>query len=440
VSRRRAPAFHWRGLIAAAFVLTCLSARAETIAIVHAKAWTLTATAPVENATVVVSDGKIASVAADGAAPAGARVLDAKGRVLTPGLVHPATHLGLLEVSAATDTVDTGTKAASLGADFDVQYGINSNSALVQLARADGVTRAVSYPVRSGVPPFAGMGALLRLGDSGDVVEQGGAGVFVSIGNHRGEGDGSRAAQWELLRHALDAAKAPSRSTAGASSTGDSPTNAASSKRDPEVLALASVLSGTVPLAISTNRESDIRQAIKLASDYSLHVVIIGGTDAWRVRRALAAAKIPVIVDPQDNLPGNFDQLGARLDNAALLHEAGVTVATAVLSGIHQSYNAGESLREGAGLAVANGLPYVDALRSITVVPAEIWGIAGRCGTIAPGKDGDLVLWDGDPLEPSSAAVTVWVAGKEVSLETRQKELRDRYLPKAGLMAVPRRP
>jgi imidazolonepropionase-like amidohydrolase len=158
------------------------------------------------------------------------------------------------------------------------------------------------------------------------------------------------------------------------------------------------------------------------------------------IKHALAAAKIPVIVDPQDNLPANFDQLGARLDNAALLHEAGVTVATAVLSGIHQSYNAGESLREGAGLAVANGLPYIDALRSITVVPAEIWGIAGRCGTIAPGKDGDLVLWDGDPLEPSSAAVIVLVAGKEVSLVTRQKELRDRYLPKAGLTAVPRGP
>jgi imidazolonepropionase-like amidohydrolase len=427
VSRRRT-------FIATALVLTCISARAETIAIVHAKAWTLTAATPVENATVVVSDGKIASVAAGGAAPAGARVIDAKGRPLTPGLIHPATHLGLLEVSAATDTVDTGTKAASLGTDFDVQYAINPNSALVQLARADGVTRAVSYPVHSGIPPFAGMGALLRLRDSGDMVESGGAGVFVSIGNHRGEGDGSRAAQWELLRHALDAARTAASPATAASSTNDS------AKRDPEVLALQPVLNGKVPLAISTNRESDIRQAIKLATDYSLHVVIIGGTDAWMIKHALAAAKIPVIVDPQDNLPANFDQLGARLDNAALLHEAGVTVATAVLSGIHQSYNAGESLREGAGLAVANGLPYIDALRSITVVPAEIWGIAGRCGTIEPGKDGDLVLWDGDPLEPSSAAVTVLMAGKEVSLVTRQKELRDRYLPKAGLTAVPRNP
>ncbi len=431
----RGPRTHpLRSFIATTLVLTCISAQAQTIAIVHAKAYTLTAATPVENATVVVSDGKIASVAADGPAPAGSRVIDAKGRPLTPGLLHPATHLGLLEVSAATDTVDTGTKAASLGADFNVQYAINPNSALVQLARADGVTRAVSYPVHSGIPPFAGTGVLLRLGEPGDVVESGSAGVFVSIGNHRGEGDGSRAAQWELLRHALDAAKTAASPAVGAPSTN------ASSKRDPEALALQAVLSGKVPLAISTNRESDIRQAIKLATDYSVHVVIIGGTDAWRVKHALAAAKIPVIVDPQDNLPANFDQLGARLDNAALLHEAGVTVATAVLSGIHQSYNAGESLREGAGLAVANGLPYIDGLRSITVVPAEIWGIAERCGTIAPGKDADLVVWDGDPLEPSSSAVAVFVAGKEVSLVTRQTELRDRYLPKAGLTAAPRRP
>jgi len=308
------------------------------------------------------------------------------------------------------------------------------NSALVQLARADGVTRAVSYPVRSvGYRLLPGTGALLRLRDSGDVVESGGAGVFVSIGNHRGDGDSSRAAQWELLRQALDAAK---------TAAGSSSTNASSSKRDPEVLALEPVLNGTVPLAISTNRESDIRQAIKLATDYSLHVVIIGGTDAWMIKHALAAAKIPVIVDPQDNLPANFDQLGARLDNAALLAEAGVTVATAVLSGIHQSYNAGESLREGAGLAVANGLPYIDAAAvDHRGCRRRSGGVAERCGTIAPGKDGDLVLWDGDPLEPSSAAVTVLVAGKEVSLVTRQKELRDRYpFPKAGLTAVPRGP
>jgi imidazolonepropionase-like amidohydrolase len=343
---------------------------------------------------------------------------------VTPGLVHAASHLGLLEVSNATETVDSGVKSGSaLGAAFDVQYAINPNSTLIQLARSDGVSRTITYPVHSGVAPFSGTGALLRLTDSSDLVERTGVGVFAVIGGRSsGDAGGSRGAEWKLLRNALDAAKTGLAAAA-------SPTT-----RTSEFLALEPVLAGKVPLAISVNRESDVRQAIKLAADYALKVVIIGGVEAWMAADALAAAKIPVILDPQANLPGNFDELGARLDNAALLHKAGVTVATVVIaSGIHQSYNAGLSMREGAGIAVANGLPYIAGLESITSVPAKIWGVADHCGTIATGRDGDLVVWDGDPLEPSTLPVTVLIAGKVMSLVTHQTELRDRYMPKAGL-------
>jgi imidazolonepropionase-like amidohydrolase len=420
----------WIELIAAGSLLAGQHAAAETVAITHAKAWTMTTTDPVENATVVITDGKITSVASGGTAPSAARLIDAKGRPVTPGLFHAATHLGLLEVSNSTDTVDSGVKSGSLGAAFDVQYAINPNSTLIQLARADGVSRAITYPVNSSVAPFSGTGALLRLVDSSDLVERTDIGVFAVIGGRSSsDAGGSRAAQWKLLRIALDAAKTGLASAA-------SPTT-----RTPEFLALEPVLAGKVPLAVSVNRESDIRQAIKLASDYALKVVIIGGVEAWMAADALAAAKIPVILDPQANLPGNFDELGARLDNAALLHEAGVTIATiVVLGGIHQSYNAGLSMREGAGLAVANGLPYIDGLKSITSVPAQIWGVADRCGTIANGRDGDLVIWDGDPLEPSTLPVTVLIAGKEMSLVTHQTELRDRYLPRAGLEGRAHRP
>jgi len=420
----------WIELIATGSLLAGQHAAAETVAITHAKAWTMTTTDPVENATVVITDGKITSVVSGGTAPSTARLIDAKGRPVTPGLFHAATHLGLLEVSSSTDTVDSGVKSGSLGAAFDVQYAINPNSTLVQLARADGVSRAITYPVNSGVAPFSGTGALLRLVDSSDLIERTNIGVFAVIGGRNSsDAGGSRAAQWKLLRIALDAAKTGLASPA-------SPTT-----RTPEFLALEPVLAGKVPLVVSVNRESDIRQTIKLASDYALKVVIIGGVEAWRAADALAAARIPVILDPQANLPGNFDELGARLDNAALLHNAGVTIATiVVLGGIHQSYNAGLSMREGAGLAVANGLPYIDGLKSITSVPAQIWGVADRCGTIANGRDGDLVIWDGDPLEPSTLPVTVLIAGKEMSLSTHQTELRDRYLPKAGLEGRAHRP
>jgi imidazolonepropionase-like amidohydrolase len=421
---------HWIYLIVTGSLLASQHALAETVAITHAKAWTMTTTEPVENATIVITDGKITSVAPGGAAPSSARLIDAKGRPITPSLISAATHLGLLEVSNATETVDSGVKSGSLGAAFDVQYAINANSTLIQLARADGVSRAITYPVHSGVAPLSGTGALLRLFDSSDLVERSDIGVFAAIGGRSSsDAGGSRAAQWKLLRNALDAAKTGLAAPA-------SPTT-----RTPEFLALEPVLAGKVPLGLSVDRESDIRQAIKLASDYTLKVVIIGGVEAWMAADALAAAKIPVILDPQANLPGNFDELGARLDNASLLRKAGATIATVVVaSGIQQSYNAGLSMREGAGLAVANGLPYIDGLKSITSSPAQIWGIADRCGTIANGRDADLVIWDGDPLEPSTLAVTVLIAGKEMSLVTHQTELRDRYLPKAGLEGRAHRP
>ena len=421
---------HWVHLIAAGSLLAGHQVLAETVAITHAKAWTMTTTEPVENATIVITDGKITSVGPGGAAPSAARLIDAKGRAVTPGLISAATHLGLLEVSNATETVDSGVKSGSLGAAFDVQYAINANSTLIQLARADGVSRAITYPVHSGIAPLSGTGALLRLLDSSDLVERSGVGVFAVVGGRSSsDAGGSRAAQWKLLRDALDAAKTGLAAPA-------SPTT-----RTPEFLALEPVLAGKIPLVISVDRESDIRQVLELASDYTLKVVIIGGVEAWMAADALAAAKIPVILDPEANLPGSFDELGARLDNAALLHKAGVTIATVVVaSGIQQSYNAGLSMREGAGLAVANGLPYIDGLKSITWVPAQIWGMADRCGSIATGRDADLVIWDGDPLEPSTLAVTVLIAGKEMSLVTHQTELRDRYLPKAGLAGRAHRP
>lgn len=403
-------------ILIAALLCVSASAQAETIAIIHAKAWTLTGDTAVEDATIVITDGKIASVSAGASAPAGARVIDAGGKPVTPGLMHPSTRLGLIEVSSANETVDHAAKASAPGAGFDVQFAINANSTLIDLARADGVTRALSYPSSSGTPPFAGSAALLRLFENGDMVEQPHAAVVATIGNRSAMATvGSRSAQWQLLRTALDTAKAAAA------------TPPATGQRTPDALALESVINGKAPLAIATHRESDLRQAIRLASDYRIRVVILGGAEAWRVVDQLAAAKIPVIVDPMSNLPSSFDELGTRIDNAALLRKAGVTVAMS-LDGV-QSYNAGLSIREGAGLAVANGLPYVDGLRSIISAPAEIWGVADRFGTLSVAKDGDLVIWDGDPLEPSSAPSAVFIQGKEVSLVTRQTELRDRYLP-----------
>ncbi len=198
-----------------------------------------------------------------------------------------------------------------------------------------------------------------------------------------------------------------------------------------DIVALLPVLDRRMPLAIFAQRESDIRQAVALFRDYGLRGVVLGGAEAWRAADLLAANKVPVILDPLDALPSSYDTIGSRRENAAILAQAGVTIAFSVSAqGIYLSYDVGPALREGAGIAVANGLPYAVALDAITAAPGRIWADTDA-GTIAPGKAADLILWDGDPLEPSSAPVLVMIDGREVSRTTRQTLLRDRYAPVA---------
>ena len=397
---------------------------AETTALIHAKAYTIAADMPVEDATIVFTDGKIVSVKPGTPAPAGAKVIDAAGRIVTPGFMSGATQLGLVEVNAAAETNDQSVTTGPLGAAFDVQYALNANSVLIPVARADGVTRAMDYPSGAATAPFSGMGALIRLSEGPDLAERVKAAMFVAVGAATIESSGgSRSGQWVLLRNALDEARQflkASRNT--------SPRDQLLNR--PDIVALAGMFSSQMPLVIAAQRESDIRQAIRLQADYGLKVVIFGGTEAWRVADDLAQAKIGVVLNPMGNLPWSFDEIGGRLDNAALLAKAGVIVAFVVPGNtIHLSHNAGLALREGAGLAVANGLPYAEALKAVTVNPARIWGIADHYGALSPGQDADIVIWDGDPLEPSSAPAAVFVGGRAASLVTRQTELRDRYAP-----------
>ncbi|AOR79386.1 amidohydrolase [Sphingomonas sp. LH128] len=412
-----------RGLLSLAAVpfavLGAVPVAAQEIAIVHAEAWTMTGDTPLNDATVLIDGDRIVSVTVAGGVPAGAQVIDAGGKPVTPGLINGATQLGLVEVSAASDTRDySAAKDAGTGPSFDVSYALNGNSTLVGLARADGVTSALSFPGPSGIAPFSGMAAIARLRPGADILGKARAAMFAVIGGGAWDRQaGSRAAQWGLLRAALDEAKLATL-----------PSGDEFALKRQDRLALRPVLQGAMRLAIVTHRESDVRQAVRLAGDYRIKVVIVGGAEAWRAADLLAKAHIPVVLDPEANLPSTFDQIGARQENAAILTRAGVKVAFGLVGGaVELSYNAGLALREGAGLAVAAGLSRIDALRAITVNPAAIWG--GRATTLAPGSAADIVVWDGDPLEPSTGAAVVIIEGKRASLTTRQSELERRYAP-----------
>lgn len=416
-----------RGALALLGSLLALGAQAETIAIVDAVAYPVSGT-PIESATILIEDGRIAAIGRSVDVPAGARLIDAGGRKVTPGLMNAGTQLGLVEISSAEDTVDHRVATGPLGAAFDVQYGVNPNSTLLPIARADGVTRAAVVPTSTAGAPFNGMAAVLTLRESPEILARARAAMVATVGGWDASADrigGSRAAQWLRLRNALDEAghydehRREYETAAGR----DQLLNRL------DVEALQPVIAGDMPLVIAASRESDIREAVRLADDYDIRVIVAGGAEAWRAAEPLAEGEIPVILNPLDNLPRTFDVIGARLDNVAILVRAGVVVAFS-LDGFQGSHNAGSAIRQAAGIAVANGLPRAEALRALTVNPARIWGIEDRYGTLEPGKDADLVIWNGDPLEPGTTAMQVFVQGEPVSMETRQTKLRERYHPR----------
>jgi imidazolonepropionase-like amidohydrolase len=425
-----------RRAFTAALLLGVAALHGETIAIVNARAYPMTdgagALGRIDQATIVIRDGRYESVAAGATVPAGARVIDAAGKIVTPGLMNANTHLGLVEVSSLDETRDQSVSDGPLGAAFDVQYGLNPNSVLLPNVLADGLTRAVTSPAAAADAAFLGMGAVLRIVPSGEILDHARAAMYASVGGWVAKkGGGSRSAQWQLLRNAFDEAKVY-KSSAGVGAPRDQLQNSLN------IEALHSMLGNHMPLVMQVSRESDIRQAVSVADDYHLPLIVLGGAEAWRCAVLLARHKAAVVIDPEADLPWTYDELGSRADSAAILQRAGVTIAFTVSGNtVYLSHNAGVAVREAAGLAVANGLPWIEALKALTTNPARLFGIADHYGSMAHGQDADLVIWNGDPFEPSSAPELVLVRGVSASKVTRQTLLRDRYAPKATPNAWP---
>jgi imidazolonepropionase-like amidohydrolase len=413
-----------RTLLGCAAILLAANSVAQTTAITGATVYTMGPQGTVENATVVIEDGAFVSVTAGGAAPDGATVIDASDKIVTPGLFTPIGSLGLVEVPLSASPLDQMQRGDEFTASFDIADAYNPRSTLIAVNRIEGVTRAVivptpGYPDESGSMGsiIAGQAAMVNLGGGNDSLEERAVAMMVALGQGgSGLAGGSRAGAVLELRAALDEAQ----------NYGDDPGEREDYKLSPSDLeALQGVLSGDVPIFVSVNRASDISVLLGLVDEYGLNAIIVGGSEAWMVADDLAAAGIPVVLAPQDILPGNFDRINARRESAALLAGAGVTIAFA--DGQSQTHNA-RNITQSAGNAVAFGLSRDAALRAITIAPAEIFGVADRVGSIEAGKEADVVIWPGDPLELTSYPEQVFIKGIAVEMTSRQTLLRDRYL------------
>jgi catechol 2,3-dioxygenase-like lactoylglutathione lyase family enzyme len=403
------------------------SAVAQDVLIRGAEVHTVAEQGKLAGADVLVRDGKIAAVGTGLTAPAGVAVIDAKGRPLTPGLFGGIGGLGIEEVSLEPATVDStlafGAQQPPADAqwrpEFDVTLAFNPRSTLVPVARVEGLTWSVIAP--GSVPGgsfVAGQGGAVTLDGRYDADLEGSRTLFVRLGSGMVPlSGGSRAAQWMLLDQAVRESRTPAAAAATPLLT---PTG-----RE----ALARYLGGG-RVAFYVDRAADIRRTIAYARTHGMRPVIVGGVEAWIVAGELARANVPVLIDALANLPGDFDQLGAGLDSAAKLHAAGVRIAFSQAG--DASHNA-RKIRQHAGNAVAHGLPWDAALAALTANPAEIFGLAAARGRIAPGLAADLVMWSGDPLEVTTFADQVWIAGRALDMRSRQTELRDRYLERAGI-------
>jgi imidazolonepropionase-like amidohydrolase len=380
--------------------------------------------APIERGTVLIRDGRITAIGADVAIPSDAQRVDAAGKVVTPGLVNAATQLSVVDIGAVPATRNVSARGRDgIAAAFTVWDGLNPASVLLPPARAAGITTVVIAP-RGGL--ISGQAAVLHLvdGDAADMMLRSPVAMVGQIGSPQAIGAQSRGELMLKLREVLDDARTYGRRKADFERA--QTRQFAASRLDLE--ALLPVLDGRVPLVLDADRASDIESALKLARDYNVKLIISGAAEAWMVADKIAAARVPIMTGAMNNIPDSFSSLGTRQENAGLLRRAGVTVIIIgnAGGGDEDAFNV-RNVRFEAGNAVAYGMTRDDALRAITLTPAEVFGVADRVGSLQAGKDADVVVWSGDPFEFASQPEHVFIRGREVHATTRQDLLEQRY-------------
>ena len=404
----------------------------------------LTGTSVIENGTVVIQNGRVVSVGT-GAAPVGARIIDARGKVVSPGFVAVDSGLGGSEISSVSGSDDLSNGANTISASFDVSYGLDPWSFTLPVARLGGITRAIVVPTHAGggggsgghahddsdfagvghgglQSPglFAGQAAIIHLAAGTDILVKPRVAMVAPFGEAgAGIAGGARGAQFTQFKETLAEVRLYARNRGAYDRAGLR--DLSLSRADLE--ALIPVANGTLPLIVTVRRAADIQQVLRLAREEGVKIILDGAEEAWLVADQIAAANVPVLLNPISNLPSSLETRAARMQNATVLDAAGVVIAIKGNDGSHRV----RETRYNAGNAVSHGLPYAAAIEAITVNPAKIFGMAGQFGELRAGAAADVVIWSGDPLEPLSNAETIFIGGAEQAPNSRQFLLRDRY-------------
>ena len=389
---------------------------AQTIAITGGTVYPVSGP-KLEHATVLIRNGRVAAVGPNVTIPADATRIDATGKWVTPGFIDGGTQMGLVEISRVGGTREMYLQGDTIAASFNVAEGINPASTLIPVTRMEGITTVLAAPQGHLI---SGQAVLIDL--DGATIEQmlvkSPIGVVANFDeNAKDEGGGSRAGVAERLRRVFNDALEYARRRADYNRGAMQPLSASAA----DLEALLPVLRGQLPLIAVANRRSDIETVLRFGREFRLKVILAGAQEGWEIAEAIARAGVPVLVEPLDNIP-SYDALGVRYENAAVLARAGVKVAL-LETDTHNARN----LRQQAGNAVSYGMTWEQALRAVTLSPAEVFGVADRYGALDVGKVANVVVWSGDPFEFSTGVEHVIIRGREVPLRSRQTELFERY-------------
>jgi len=368
---------------------------------------------------ILIKSGKIISISND--ISNAKKVINVDGKIVTPGFIAPDTEIGIVEIGSLSVTRDDSPKIYNIG--FSIFDAFNPNSTLIPWNRANGITSALSLPKTSS-SPIGGLGSFFDLNSDLNIS---GEKDMVMIGRVGGSSSKSRAETFALMEDILDLAfsidsKVIESDIEIISFMNDMPIVNHLNLQVRDMKALYKLANNRLPLIIESNRASDILKLIKLKKKYNLNLIIMGAQEATLVSTQIAESKIPLIVNPINNIPNSFDELASNINASARLEQAGISL----MFNAPRDHNY-HLIRQGAGVAVANGMSYGGAIKALTSNFSEAFGISSK-GVLKKGASADLIIWSSDPLEPSSIPEKVFINGVDLSLMTRSLRLQERYI------------